>query len=487
MTDTGFQDGPSPPADSGPAVSNQADRQAATPALARNDEFRMLADNLPTLCWMAQPDGHIDWFNRRWYEYTGTSPEDQEGWGWESVHDPAVLPTVVERWTRSLETGTEFEMTFPLRGGDGRFRLFLTRIVPIRDEHGTIFRWFGTNTEIDALMRTEAELCARTAELETLLSSAPIGLATFDREHRYIRINAELAATNALSMEEHLGRTAGEIDPPNAPLVEALINRVFDTGEAVRNVEISASNPRADGVERHWLTGFYPVRGVTGEVESVGAWAVDISDRKAAEQREHLLAREVDHRAKNLLAVVQSIVQLTPASDPETLKGSIVGRIQALARAHSLLSDARWEGVALGQLVADELAPFASGDRIKAAGPSFTLRPPAAQSLGLVLHELATNAAKYGSLSQPGGRLDIAWDRGRDPAGEFVELRWKEIGGPPTVEPAELGFGSNIIRASVNRQLRGKVTKQWLPGGLVCTLRIPAHEVLSGISPGNEA
>ncbi len=477
MTGTGSYNGFAP---TGTAASDPANREAAARASARNDDFRTLADNIPALCWTAQADGHIDWYNRRWYEYTGTSPEDQEGWGWESVHDPEVLPRVIERWTRSLETGTEFEMTFPLRGGDGRFRLFLTRIVPIRDEHGTIFRWFGTNTEVDALMRAEAELGARTVELETLLSSAPIGLATFDREHRYIRVNAELAATNALAVEEHLGRTPREIDPANAPFVEALINRVFATGEAVRNVEISASNRRADGVERHWLTGFYPVRGSTDEVEAVGAWAVEISDRKAAEQREHLLAREVDHRAKNLLAVVQSIVQLTPASDPETLKDSIVGRIQALARAHSLLSDARWEGVALGELVTDELAPFASGDRISTAGPPLTLRPAAAQSLGLVLHELATNAAKYGSLSSKDGRLNVAWDRGIDGGKAFVELRWQESGGPAAIEPDELGFGSNIIRASVNRQLRGKVTQQWLPGGLVCTLRIPAHEVLPG-------
>ena len=463
-----------------PGVAGAVVREFTGPEAAA--EFRTLADNIPILCWMARADGHIYWYNRRWYDYTGTSLATQEGRGWEAVHDPATLPAVVSRWTRSLESGTPFEMTFPLKGADGTFRLFLTRVVPIRDDHGCITRWFGTNTDVDALTRAQSALELRKAELESLHASAPIGLGFFDRDYRYLSVNAELAAINGVAADEHLGRSLREVLPDMAAAVEPMIDHVFATGNPVRDIELSGVTPQSPEVERHWLCGFYPVTTSGGGVEAVGAWVTEISERKAAAQRELLLAREVDHRAKNLLAVVQSIVQLTPASDPDALKGSIVGRIQALARAHSLLSDARWQGVALGDLVADELAPFARGDRIESAGPLLTLRPPAAQSLGLVLHELATNAAKYGALSVPEGRLHIGWDRGQDEAGAFVELRWEESGGPAAIEPKDLGFGSNIIRASVNRQLRGRVTKQWLADGLVCTLRIPAHEVLPGSS-----
>jgi PAS domain S-box-containing protein len=118
---------------------------------ARRDaeqQFQVLADNIPALCWMARADGWIDWYNRHWYEYTGTTPESQEGWGWESVHDPKELPAVVERWQASIATGQPFEMVFPLKGADGAFRPFLTRIVPHRDGEGRIVRWFGTNTDI---------------------------------------------------------------------------------------------------------------------------------------------------------------------------------------------------------------------------------------------------------------------------------------------------------------------------------------------------
>lgn len=124
----------------------------------KGEEFSALADNIPSLCWMAYPDGHIFWYNRRWHEYTGMPPEAQHGWGWQSVHDPEALPLVLENWRHSLATGQDFEMVFPIRGADGKFRPFLTRVVPIRDERGQILRWFGTNVDITEQRANEEEL-----------------------------------------------------------------------------------------------------------------------------------------------------------------------------------------------------------------------------------------------------------------------------------------------------------------------------------------
>ena len=126
--------------------------------LRRSDEkFHTLAQSIPQLAWMARPDGHIFWYNRRWYDYTGTTPEEMEGWGWQSVHDPAELPKVLERWKESLETGEPFEMVFPLRGADGRFRPFLTRVMPAHDAEGRVTLWCGTNTDISETRRAEEE------------------------------------------------------------------------------------------------------------------------------------------------------------------------------------------------------------------------------------------------------------------------------------------------------------------------------------------
>ena len=121
------------------------------------EQFRTLADSIPNLAWWANGDGYITWYNRRWYEYTGTTPEQMEGWGWQSVHDPLVLPKVLEQWKESIATGQPFEMEFPLRGADGIFRAFLTRILPMKDSAGLVLRWFGANTDISALKQAEKE------------------------------------------------------------------------------------------------------------------------------------------------------------------------------------------------------------------------------------------------------------------------------------------------------------------------------------------
>ena len=125
-------------------------RKEAEEQLRRSEEeLRTLADSIPQLAWMADADGFIFWYNRGWYEYTGTTLQEMEGWGWQAVHDPQLLPTVMERWADCIRTGTQFEMEFPLRGADGVFRWFLTRVRPVRDREGRITRWFGTNTNID--------------------------------------------------------------------------------------------------------------------------------------------------------------------------------------------------------------------------------------------------------------------------------------------------------------------------------------------------
>jgi PAS domain S-box-containing protein len=135
------------------------DRKAAEEAVRENEgRLRTLADAVPQLVWMADADGYIFWYNQRWYDYTGASPEQMEGWGWQSLHDPEMLPLVVERWKASIETGEPFEMEFPLKGADGVFRWFLTRVNPLRDSHGRIVRWFGTNTDVDEQRRTAEEL-----------------------------------------------------------------------------------------------------------------------------------------------------------------------------------------------------------------------------------------------------------------------------------------------------------------------------------------
>jgi PAS domain S-box-containing protein len=135
-----------------------ARRHAERDLRESEEKLRLLADTIPQMAWTARPDGHIFWYNRRWYEYTGTKPEDMEGWGWQAVHDPEVLPDVLARWKASIASGEPFDMVFPLRGADGQLRPFLSRVNPLRDAGGHIVYWFGTNTDISEIKRMENAL-----------------------------------------------------------------------------------------------------------------------------------------------------------------------------------------------------------------------------------------------------------------------------------------------------------------------------------------
>jgi PAS domain S-box-containing protein len=135
-----------------------------------SSEFERLADNIPILCWLARGDGYIVWYNRLWYEYSGTTPKEMEGWGWQSVHDPKQLPSVLKRWEQSIATGEPFEMTFPLRGADGVFRPFLTRVQPLRDLRGNVVRWFGVNTDVSDRVKAETALRQLNQTLENRVS-----------------------------------------------------------------------------------------------------------------------------------------------------------------------------------------------------------------------------------------------------------------------------------------------------------------------------
>ncbi|MGB8552092.1 MAG: response regulator [Pseudolabrys sp.] len=208
----------------------------------------------------------------------------------------------------------------------------------------------------------------------------------------------------------------------------------------------------------------------------------DITERKRAEERQILLAEEVDHRARNVVAVVQSIMRLTRADSIDEYIGALDGRIGALSNAHRLLAGSRWEGADLTRLVEEEFAPYrASGnERVKSRGPNILLPPATAQTIALALHELATNAAKYGALSVDPGYVELTWQT--EPG--KLELVWTESGGPQIGPPDRRGYGSRAIVAGIERQLGGLVNFDWQASGLRCTLCVP-HEDTSDPSKRN--
>jgi two-component sensor histidine kinase/DNA-binding response OmpR family regulator len=256
------------------------------------------------------------------------------------------------------------------------------------------------------------------------------------------------------------------IHPEDAEKVRSLL-RNLSPDNATSELEFRIVRPTG---EVRWCTAVavasFDASGIPIRFSGV---TTDITERKEAETRQTLLAREVDHRAKNTLAVVQAIVRMAKRDSIEDYAKAVEGRIGALAQTHELLSQSRWEGADIRRLVQEELAPYHSENpnRVTAIGPALVLAPEQAQLVAMAVHELATNAAKYGSLSIAAGRVDISWSTVEG----TLFLNWTESGGPTVVPPAKLGFGTKII-SSLGGGRRGRTHFAWLPTGLRFTLEL---------------
>lgn len=251
---------------------------------------------------------------------------------------------------------------------------------------------------------------------------------------------------------------------------------VLYTGVSIRQQEVHIERP--DGSRGIALVDIEAIR--DGDEIIIGAVNCfqDITERKLAQERETMLACEADHRGKNLLAVVQAAVHLTNADTVKDFKAAIDGRIQALANVQSLLAQSLWAGVDLHSLVMGELAPYRAVETTRAeiGGPTLTFESKSAQSIAIILHELTTNAVKYGSLSVPSGRLRVEWSRGETD----IVIRWSEMDGPIVKPPSHQGFGTRLVGPLIQTGLAGKVRYDWNPDGLACEIIIPLAHVVGG-------
>ncbi|MGJ5203002.1 PAS domain-containing protein [Bradyrhizobium sp. HKCCYLR20261] len=255
-------------------------------------DFRLLADGIPMLCWIANGDGYIVWYNRRWHEYCGSTPEQMEGWGWQSVHDPEQLSSVMERWQASIATGEPFEMTFPLRGADGLFRPFLTRIQPMRDASGKVRRWFGVNMEVSA--QVEAEQALRASEMQAradaervqlaLAAGAIIGTWVWDIPSNRFTVDENFA--HNFGLDPSLGREGLSLEqvtmtvhPEDQAGLAAVIQEALTSGGSYAH---QYRVRRRDGVYR-WIEANGRVEQRDGRPVRFPGVLLDVHERRAAE------------------------------------------------------------------------------------------------------------------------------------------------------------------------------------------------------------
>jgi PAS domain S-box-containing protein len=270
--------------------------------------------------------------------------------------------------------------------------------------------------------------------------------------------------------EEIIGKPGRVLIPSERQHEEDLIIERVSRGERIEHYETIRLCKAGRSIEISITVS--PIRDAQGKIIGASKIARDISERKRSDAQVAILAREAEHRAKNMLATVQATVRLSRSDTPEGLKQAIEGRIQALANVHTLFVQSRWTGAGLHSLVTQELSPYCKDDetRVRSDGPNVLLEPQVAQTIAVALHELATNAAKYGALSTAKGHVQIGWSLAVD--GRIV-LRWTEIGGPPVKPPTHQGFGTRVMQGMIRGQLKGEMRFDWRAEGLACEIVLP--------------
>jgi two-component sensor histidine kinase/PAS domain-containing protein len=444
------------------------DEQARAEALSGDVErhLRNLAEALPNLCWLTRADGYVYWFNERYRDHTGISPDKARGWGWRDVYPPSVAEKVFSAWAEGIATGEGFTATMPLPTPAGRLKDFQVRIEPFGENF-----WFGVNIEPTG----EASVRER---LQFALAAGRLGSWELDVETADYTASDHGKANYGRGPDETFvfSDLLSSIHPSDRARVRDAMDSAILTGSDY-DIEYRVIVPSGDV---RWLQvrGQSAIMGKGGARRMAGV-SMDVTERKEAEERQRLLLNELNHRVKNTLATVQSIASQTlrTATSEAAFRDAFEARLVALSKTHNLLTDQNWRGASLHDLVISELRPHAGGREgggsriLLESERDVRLNPKAAVALGMAMHELATNAVKYGALSVPAGRVTV---RSRI-EGRSLLIDWVESGGPPVAVPQRRGFGSRLLEQGLAGELAGDVRLGYLPDGLVCHMELPLH------------
>ena len=393
------------------------------------------------------------------------------------------IRTISRGWTpslaaRSLMAKREFVLEFRIFR-HGQVRWIESRVLISYNEAGKPVRRIGAKIDVTERKQAEQALAERNIQLTLAAKAGLVGTYAYDADTEIMQISDGYAAIHGFpegTTEIARSECLAGVHPDDIGRVEQFRSEAFRERRREYNVEYRIIRP---GGELRWVeTRCFISFSGEGHPHRVVGVSIDITERKRVEEQQRTLLAELDHRVKNALATVSAVVSHTwqGSRSVADFVAALDGRIRSMATTHELLSSRRWQGVSLTELVRRELAPYATRNNTEINGPDILLKPEAGQAMAMVLHELATNAAKYGALSTKNGRVSIRWDRHLNghPRSHLV-FEWQEIGGPPVVALGKSSYGTSTIRDLIPYEFGGTVDLVLAPEGVRCRLELPAE------------
>jgi len=455
------------------AVASSVDRLDAT-----FQQWNALLEALPIGVFVCDLDGRIIRHNRRAVALWGRAPDGTRGRSDVVVYrlDGRKLDETTSHLDEVLATGTPArDVEAVVERPDGSRIDILANIEPLRDESGDLIGAVTCFQDVTEVKRARQRADRFDGWVRQVVEQSPVAIYWTDPDGRVLTFNR--AAERLWGRKPVAGddRWCGSHrlfhpDGRPMPLDTCPMAMALKTGEATHGLEAVFERP--DGSRGAFLA--YPtlLRDVAGTLMGAVNMLVDISERKVAEERQKVLVDELNHRVKNTLASVQSLAahSLRGGTEPGRMRERFEARLLALSNAHNQLADRRWQDADLRALAEDVLAPYRADHRVTLDGETVMISARTAVSLSLVLHELATNAVKYGALSTAAGRLSVAWRRSG--AGRLI-LEWREADGPPVEPPTHKGFGTRFIAGAIAGELGGRLEHEFAREGVSCRIEAP--------------
>ncbi len=441
-------------------IRDVTDRVVVHERLAASEaRFRAAISAVNGILWTNDASGRMVGDQPGWSALTGQTPEEYQGFGWvDAVHPDDAGPTLLA-WNAAVARGGPYTFEHRVRRHDGAWRDFAVRAVAALEADGSIREWIGVHADITERKRAEERLRESEARFRAMADSAPAPVWMTSAAGGITFANEAFAEFAGIDAEALLGDAwIGMIHPEDIAEVGARRAAARGAPEGPRAYGFEARFRCGDGGYRWMVANARPRIDARGQFQGYIGMAMDMTETKAAEARQRLLINELNHRVKNTLASIQSIVRQTLRADetPVRVRERLIDRLLAMSAAHDVLTRESWEGAALDDIVRQGVAPFIDDrepGRVSIDGPSLRVGASTALSLALAVHELATNAAKYGALSTPAGKVAIAWDQ----AGEDgAVLTWAERDGPPVTPPDRKGFGTRLLDRGLSADLGGQ-------------------------------